>query len=164
HKKTYAQWFGKQPRQPLGITVDVVVKIARVGVEQRELRLRRLHHTRMAVPHKRHVVVNVEIRPARFVVHILHPAAHDLQRMLVRDTQIFSHQGLPRGKCFRELRLFRWKAFGWNSKQKIWIRREACPNRTLRSISNTRKVGAQLEQIENDLKMKVWRPAPVLLR
>jgi len=81
------------------------------------------------VPHERHVVVNVEIRSPRVVIQILHPPAHDLQRMLVRDTQIFSHQGLPRGKCLRELRLFCWKALSWNSEQQIWIRRETRPLR-----------------------------------
>jgi len=30
----------KQPRQPLGVTIDVVVQIARVRIEQRELLLR----------------------------------------------------------------------------------------------------------------------------
>src|SRR5258708_27744160 len=44
HEKTNAERFGEQPCQPPGITVDVVVKVSRVGVEQRELRLCRLNH------------------------------------------------------------------------------------------------------------------------
>ena len=139
------------------------MQITRVGVEQRELRLRGLDHPGVAVPDERHVVVNVEVRPAGFVVQILHPAAHDLQRMLIRDTQISSQPGLPRGKRLPERRLFRWKSIGRNSEQQIWIRREARPYRTLRSVGHTRKIGPQLKHVEDDLKMEVWRPAAILL-
>ena len=85
HKKTNAKRLGEQPRKPLGVTVHVVVQIPRVGVEQRKLRLRRLNHARVAVPHQRHIVVDVEIRSPRVVIQILHPAAHDFQRALIRD-------------------------------------------------------------------------------
>src|SRR6266481_1464687 len=163
HKKTHAQRLGKQPRQPLGVTVDVVVKIARVGVKQRELRLRRLHHTRVAVPDERHVIVNVEIRSPRIVIQILHPPANDFQRALIRDAEVFPKQGAPCGKWLPESRFFGRKAIGRNSEQEIWSRRETRPYGTLRSSSNTWKIGPQLEQIENDLKMNVWRPAPVFL-
>src|SRR6267143_3876414 len=163
HKKANAERFGKQPRQPLGVTVYVVVKIARVGVEERELRLRRLDHARVAVSHERHIVVNVEIRSPRVVVQMLHPPANDFQRTLIRNAEVLPQQGAARGKCLWELRLFRWKTTGRNSEQEIRIRRETRPYGTLRSISNTRKIGAKLEQIENDLKMNVWRPATVLL-
>ena len=77
HEETDAQRFGKQPRQPLGVAVHIVMEIARIGIEQRELCLRRLDHARMAVADERHVVVNVEIGAARLVVQILHPATHD---------------------------------------------------------------------------------------
>src|SRR6266849_3427476 len=163
HKKTNAQRVGKQPRQPLGVAVDVVVKIARVRVQQRKLRLRRLDHARVAVPYERHVVVNVEIRTPRIVIQILHPSANNFQRALIRDAEVFSQQGAARGKCLRELLLFRWKTIGRNSDQQICIRREARPYGTLRSISNARKIGPQIQHIQNDLKMNVWRPPPIFL-
>ncbi len=113
--------------------------------------------------HERHVVVNVKIRSPRVVIQMLHPPANDFQRALIRDAEVFPQQGAACGKRLRELRLFRWKTVGWNSKQEIRIRRETRPYGTLRSISNTRKIGAKLKQIENDLKMNVRRPAAVLL-
>src|SRR5260370_32239444 len=123
-KETGVQRWGVRRRQPLGVTVDVVVKIARVRVEQRELRLRLLDHARVAVPYERHVVVNVEIRPPRIVIQILHPPANNFQRALIRDAEVLPQHGWARGKCLRELRLFRWKTTGRNSEQEIWISRE----------------------------------------
>src|SRR5437016_6002548 len=99
------------------------MKIARVGVEQRELRLRRLDHAWVAVPYERHVVVNVEVRAPRVVIQILHPSANDFQRTLIRDAEIFPQQSAARGKRSAECRFFHWKAVGRNSKQKIWVRR-----------------------------------------
>src|SRR5215469_17321739 len=34
HKKADAQRLGQEPRQPLGVEVNIVVEIARVGIEQ----------------------------------------------------------------------------------------------------------------------------------
>ena len=43
---------------------------------------------RMAVADVRHVVVRVEVAAALVVVQILHPSAHDLHRIAIRDAEI----------------------------------------------------------------------------
>src|SRR5258708_18539969 len=63
-----AQRFREESCQALRIAVDVVMQIARVGVEECKLLLRCLDDARMAVPDERHVVVHVEICSARVVV------------------------------------------------------------------------------------------------
>ena len=49
---------------------------------------------RMTMTDMRDVVVSVEITPALIVVEILHRAAHDVQRLLIRDAQIPPEQSL----------------------------------------------------------------------
>src|SRR5260370_12571396 len=122
---------GDQPRQTLGGEVEVVMKVARVGIEQRKLRLRRMDHGGVAVPHERHVVVDIQIRSPRVVIQILHPPANDFQRTLIRNAETICQQGAACGKRFAESRLSGWKAIGWNSQQQIRIWRKASPHWTL---------------------------------
>ena len=93
-----AQRLGHQRRQPLGVARQVVVQVARVGVEQRQLRLGGVHHARVAVADNRHIVVHVEKRAPSFVIQILHPAAHKLERLLIRDAQVAADPRPPRGQ------------------------------------------------------------------
>ena len=87
-----AQRRRQQLRQPRGIACGVVVQVARIGVQQRQLFLRGARHARVTVPHQRHIVVYVQIRPAGFVIKVLLPATHDFQRLIVRDVEIFPQQ------------------------------------------------------------------------
>src|SRR6266478_5289466 len=116
YEEADAQRFREQSRQAFGIAIDVVVQIASVGIEQRKLFLRGFDDARMTVPDKRNVVVHVEIRAARVVIEMLHPAPLDLQWTLVRDAQVFAKIGLASRKRLGEPQLFSWKAIGWNSK------------------------------------------------
>src|SRR5437016_9914262 len=117
----------------------------------------------MTVPYERHVIVNIQIRSPRIVIQILHPPANDFQRALVRDAEILPQQAATRGKRFAESWLLRRETIRRNAKQKIWVRREACPNGALRSVGNARKIGAEFEQIEDDLEMNVWHPSAVFI-
>src|SRR5260370_3660511 len=139
------------------------MKVARVGIEQRKLRLRRLDHAGGAVPRERHVVVDIQIRSAGVVIEILDPPANDFQRSRIRNAESICQKGAACGKRFAESRLSGWKAIGWNSQQQIRIWRKASPHWTLQSISHTGKIRAQLQQIENHLTMEMWRPAAVFL-
>ena len=87
-----AQGFRQKLREALGITVHVVVEVARVGVEQGDLLLHGANDARMAVADERHVVVNVEIGAAGVVVEELLPTADNFERMLIGDAEIFSEQ------------------------------------------------------------------------
>ena len=118
-----AQRLWQQPRQPFGITVHIVVQVARVGVEQRKLLLHGFDDARVTVPHQRHVVEDVEVRPPRIVIEILHPPAHDFQRTLVGDADVFSQQRAPLRKGLAKIRFFRRKAICRNSEQQIRVRR-----------------------------------------
>src|SRR5437879_8894940 len=118
----------------------------------------------MTVPYERQVIVNIQIRSPRIVIQILHPPANDFQRALVRDAEILPQQAATRGKRFAESWLLRRETIRRNAKQKIWVRREACPNGALRSVGNARKIGAEFEQIEDDLEMNVWHPPAVCIR
>ena len=131
HKKTDPQWFWQPLYQPLGVAIHVVVQIARVGVEQRELLLRRSHNARMAVPHQRHVVVRVEIRPPRIIVEIVHPAAHDFQGALVGNAEIFSQKSAPLFERVLKTCLASRESVLGNPEQKIRIGRKAGPHSAL---------------------------------
>ena len=114
----------------------------------------------MAVPHQRHIVVCVEIRAPGIVVEILHPPAHDFQRALVGKAQVLSQQHAP---LLESLPFLGRKAIPGNAQQEIRIRRKACPHRSLGSVSDSGKVRAKIQQIENDLEMNMRRPAAILL-
>ena len=75
---------------------DQIAQVARVRVQQFHLLLTGRNHFRMTMTNMRDVVVSIEITPAFVVVEILHRAAHDVQRLLVRDTQITPEQPVSR--------------------------------------------------------------------
>ena len=149
--------------QALGVAVDIVVEVARVGVEKRNLFLHGMHNARIAVADQRYVVVHVEKGAASVVVKILLPAADDLQRMLIRNAEIFPEQLAPCRKSFLRIRVLRRKAFGGNAEEQIGIGRKRSPDGALRCISNTRKIGATVEKIQDDLKVKMGYPAAVFV-
>ena len=55
------------------------------------------------------------------------------------------------------------KPFLGDAHEQIRIRRNACPHRALGSESDAGKIRAQIQQIQNDLKMKMRRPAAIFV-
>ncbi len=104
-----------QTREALGVAVHVVVEVARVGVEESDLLLDGAHDARVAVPDERHVVIDVEKGAARVVVEVLHPSAHNFQRLLIRNAEIFSEQLAASRKSFRGTRFWPRETFGGNA-------------------------------------------------
>src|ERR1700730_3592391 len=98
------------------------MKIARIGVEEGKLVLRGFDDPRMAVPDERYVIVCVKIRSAGLIVEILHPAAHNFQRVLIRDGQISSKERAAPREGLRGIRFFSRKSIGRNSQQEIGVR------------------------------------------
>src|SRR5579859_4419946 len=90
YEKADAQRLGQKMSQALSVAIDIVVKIAGVGIEESDLLLHGPQHARMAVPDKRDIVVDVEKGAANVIVKILHPSAHNLERLLIRNAEIFS--------------------------------------------------------------------------
>src|SRR5690242_21027051 len=86
-----------------------VVQVACIRVKQCELLLRRPNDSRMAVPHKRHVVVNIEISTPGFVIKILHPSAHNLERAAIGDAQVFPQYLPSRFHGFNDSSFHFWK-------------------------------------------------------
>src|ERR1700675_908385 len=91
-KKTDAQRIRQKTREALSVAVHVVVEIARIGVEERELLLHGLDHARMTMTNERDVVVNVEKGAARVVVKVLHPSADNFEWVLIRNAEILAEQ------------------------------------------------------------------------
>ena len=159
--KTDVQPIGHQRRQPLGVARQVVVQVARVSVEQRQLCLGGLHHARVAVPHDRHIVVNVEKRSPTFVVQILHPATHKLERPRIGDAQVTADPCPAGGECLGLRWLGCGEALGGNAEDQIWIRREARPDRALAGIGHAGEIAIQVEQVSDDLEVQMWRPIAI---
>jgi hypothetical protein len=80
-----AEWRGEKRSEALGITIGVVVEIARVGVEDAELILDGANDASMRVSDEGNIIVDVEESAAGVVEEILLPAANDFQRMGVGD-------------------------------------------------------------------------------
>ena len=91
---TIMQLARKRRRQPLGVLVHEVARVARVRVQHRHLRLTGADNPRMTMADVRHVVVRVDVLPSDVVVEILHPATLDFDRRPIRDAQI-SAECLP---------------------------------------------------------------------
>jgi hypothetical protein len=151
----------KESSEALGVPIGIVVEIAGVGVKDGELVLDRANDARMGVPNERNIIVDVEESPAGVVKEILLPAANDFQGTGVGDAEIFAEEGAPIDKGFVERGSRRRKVAGGNAEDEIRIGREAEPDRALGGKGNTGKIAGTIEKVENDLKMKMRRPAAV---
>jgi hypothetical protein len=76
--------------EPEGILHDVVVEIAGVGVEDRDLLLGGPHHPGVTVSDVGDVVRRIQVGLAVLIVKELPKAAHDLERPIVRHAEIWS--------------------------------------------------------------------------
>ena len=87
--------FRQRRAQPLREVPDRVVQVSRVGVQRAHLIHRGLHDPWMRVPDVRNVVVGVKVLRAAVVEQVLHPAAGELHRVGVRETEIRAEPPLP---------------------------------------------------------------------
>ena len=110
HEEAHFQRIGHRAREPPGVLDDIVVQVAGVGVEGRDLPLRRLDNARVAVPHVAHVVHAIEVGPTVIVEQELAFSSHDLERLPVRHAQGAAEVATPQ---FEDLfRLHPWLASG----------------------------------------------------
>jgi hypothetical protein len=151
----------KQGGKAFGVAKDIIVEIARVGVEESELLLDGRDDTRVRVADEGDVVVDVEIGLAGFVAKILAPAANDFERTIVRNTEIATQELPSSGHCFLNREPGRRKAFFRDAEDQIGIGRKAGEDTALRRKANARKIGREIERIENDLKVKMRGPTAV---
>ena len=72
-------------QQTLGVVQQSLVQIAGVGVELCRLLLQGLHHVRVAVTQRDHVVIRIQVALAFSVPHPHALAAHQFHRVLVKQ-------------------------------------------------------------------------------
>ena len=111
------------------------------------------------MPNVRHVVVGVEVLPTGLVVDEPHPASHELDRRSVAEFQARPEPLLPVGERLRTRH-----SDGCRRQQTenaVRIRRQLRPDRLFARPGDTGEVRAQVQQVENNLKVQVWRPTPV---
>ena len=86
-----AECIGKGCGEALRVAHEIVVQIARVGVEGRHAPSAGPNHVRMRVSHVRYVVHRVEITTSVDADEVLHHAAHHVQGLPVRDAERGPH-------------------------------------------------------------------------
>lgn len=74
--------------QPLGIGVDDIIEITRVGIELADLPADCLDHGRMRMPDRGNVVVDIEIAPAFGIMHPDAFGAHHADRLPVEQHRV----------------------------------------------------------------------------
>ena len=157
----HPQRLREAPREPLGIPQDRVVQVASVRVEEGQLLLRRPDDARVGVAHERHVVVDVEVGPARLVVEVLREAAHDLERPPVGDGEVPAEEAAARGERLRGGGLRRGEALRGDAQEEVRVRGEARPDRPLAREGHAGEVRVLLQEIEDHLEVEVRRPVAV---
>ena len=83
--------------QPFDVIQNIIVQVARVGVQRRRLFRDRLDHLGVAVADMRHIVVAVQIGPAVLVPHMHARGAGDMHRVVVKSWHIRPHQARAAG-------------------------------------------------------------------
>jgi hypothetical protein len=156
-----AERRGEQRGEALRVAVGIVVEIASIGVEDGDLVLHRVNHTRMRVTHEGNVIVDVQESAAGVIEQILTPATNDFERVSVGDSEIFSEEGAARGESFVERGRGLRKIGSGNAEDEIGIGRKTQPDGTLGGKGNTGKIGGAIEKVENDLEMEMRRPAAI---
>ena len=158
-----AERIGERGGEPLGVRVEQIVQVARVGIEHRHLPVRRGHHARMRVADVRHVVVRVEILAPLVIVEILPPSARDAHRIVVGDAQIGAEVRPPPREVLSLRHRHRHPA-GRDPDDEIRIGTEVAPDRALRRPRHAGEVGVEAERVGEDLQMEMRRPVSVLRR
>src|SRR5262245_4568032 len=160
-EEAYAQTVGQCGAQRRSVLIDQIVKVTRVGVERGHLAPGGLHDARVAMAHVRHIVVSVQITTSLFIEQILHPAAHDLDRLFVSDAQVLAERAAPDRQRFGLVRLPRWKTVFGYAENQVRVGREATPNVALAREADAGKIAIGIERISNDLEVQVRRPSAV---
>ena len=81
--------------------------------------------------YERNIIVNVEKGAAGVVVQVLHPSTHDLQRLMIGNTEISSEELAASRKSFYRTRFRLGETLSRNAEQQIGIGRERSPHRAL---------------------------------
>ncbi len=87
--------IGKGAQQLLGVIEHALLQVASVGVELRGLPADRLDHPGMTMPHRRHVIVGIQIPPALFVIQPHTFTAHRVQGVFVEQSIGRAEQPCP---------------------------------------------------------------------
>lgn len=95
HEHDTVDFVRHRRQEVLRVVQDVLVHIARVRVEQLQLLGNRLGDRRVAVPHRRNVVVHVEVFLTVGIEQARSPPAHQMKRLLLKQTVTRSQHATP---------------------------------------------------------------------
>ena len=155
------EWRGELRGQATGIKQDLLVQVACVGVEHRQLLRDRPHDLRVAVADVRHIVVGVEVALSVGVPEPGAESPHDLERFAIGEAQVRSEELTPAGeqRCGGRPRA-REEALG-NPRDQVRVGTDGEPERALGGPAGADEVAARAEHVEDDLKMQMRRPVAV---
>ncbi len=137
------------------------MQIARVRVEQSHLLLPGFDDTRVAVPDMADVVDAIQISPPIFVVEVLHPAAHDLERVTVRDAEGFADMLRPQAADVLAAQTIAGKILGGHANDEVGIGTQAEPDLALAGARHAWEFAFFIEQVGDDLEMEMRRPVAI---
>src|SRR5260221_5185576 len=83
---------------------------------------------------------------------------------MIGNVEVFSEERFSQRESFGGIWLFHGKALGRNPNQQIRIGGKTGPNGALAGVSNTWKIRAAFEQVQDDLKMDMRRPSAIFER
>ena len=137
------------------------MQVARIGVQHRHLLLPRSHHTRVTVPHVAHVVDRVKVGATVLIVQVLHPAAHNLERLAIRDTERWADMLRPHFTNLLTVALVGRKKLHGNTHDEVRIGTQAQPDIALARKRHTGEIAYAVEQVGDDLQVQVRWPAAI---
>ena len=160
-KETHVERVRHGRDQSLRVGIEVVVQVARVGVQHGHLPLPGLDDARMAVADVGHVVIGIQVFAAGFVVHVLHPTPLDLDRVPVSDAQIPADDSLPRSKRLCLAGLLPSNSMCRNAEDHVGIWRKVGPDSPLAEFADAGIVTVETQEVVDELKVQVWGPSAV---
>ena len=102
--------------------------------------------THLAELEQRHRMLEAELAEA-----LQHPSTDDFQRVTVGEAQIAADAMSANGQSLTSRRWRRGKSIRWNTDDQVRVRRKAEPNVALSGSRDAREIGAEVEQIGDEL-------------
>src|SRR4030042_3573535 len=163
-KKENAQRLRQHFLETEGIFHDIVMEIAGVGVEHRDLFLGGADDPRMTVPDVGNIVGCVQVNLTVFIKEVLPEAADDLEGSTVSDAQVWAQIPPPEAQdlLFFPRRFLRLVDGLGDVQDEVGVRAEAQPDLSLAGESHPGKIPPSSHKVGDHLEMEVRRPAAVL--
>jgi hypothetical protein len=150
--------------QSLGISDEILVQIPRVRVQNPHLPGRRLYHFRVPVPDVAHVVYAIEESTPVLIEKGRASTTYKVEWLLVGKTECRRNDSGPPLDNLRGRQVLPLQQIRINAQNQIRIGTQAEPYDAVAGVGDTREPVARVEEVSNNLEVKMRCPAPVLLR